>query len=78
MIEPHECDLDFSGEVARLVLRRNFRWDTSVLFYFGRRYAGWMLTLTSAELTALANGRQILVAPGTEYLQLVRTVTYPS
>ena len=47
-------------------------------FYFGRRYAGWMLTLTSAELTALANGRRIFVAPGTEYLQLLRTVTYPS
>jgi len=47
-------------------------------FYFGRRYAGWMLTLTSSELTALANGRQILVAPGTEYLLLLRTVTSPS
>ena len=78
MIEPVDCGLDSAGEVARLVLRRPFRWDTSVLFYFGRRYAGWMLTLTSAELTALANGRRIFVAPGTEYLQLLRTVTYPS
>ncbi|MEC5170606.1 hypothetical protein [Glaciihabitans sp. GrIS 2.15] len=64
--------------MARLVLRRPFRWDTSVLFYFGRRYAGWMLTLTSSALVALANGRQILVAPGAEYLRLLRTVTYPS
>ena len=78
MIEPHECDLYSSGEAACLVLRRNFRWDRAGLFYFGRRYAGWMLTLTSAELTALANGRRIFVAPGTEYLQLLRTVTYPS
>ena len=78
MIEPHECDLDSSGEAARFVLRRPFRWDRAGLFYFGRRYAGWMLTLTSSELAAFANGRQILVAPGTEYLLLVRAVTYPS
>ena len=78
MIEPHECDLDSSGEAARLVLRRDFRWDRAGLFYFGRRYAGRTLTLTSSELTALANGRQILVAPGTEYLLLLRTVTSPS
>ena len=78
MIEPHECDLDSSGEAARLVLRRPFRWDRAGLFYFGRRYAGWTLTLTSHELTELANGRQILVAPGTEYLLLVRTATKPS
>jgi len=78
MIEPHECDLDSSGEAARLVLRRNFRGDRAGLFYFGRRYAGWMLTLTSSELTGFANGRQILVAPGTEYLLLLRTVTSPS
>jgi len=78
MIEPHECDLDSSGEAARLVHRHPFRWDRAGLFYFGRRYAGWMLTLTSSELTALANGRQILVAPGTEYLLLLRTVTSPS
>ena len=78
MIEPHECDLDSSGEAARLVLRRNFRWDRAGLFYFGRRYAGWTLTLTSSELAAFANGRQVLVAPGTEYLLLLRTVTYPS
>ena len=80
MIEPPECDLDSSGEAARLVLRRPFRWDRAGLFYFGRRYvnAGWTLTLTSRELAALANGRQILVAPGTEYLLLVRTATKPS
>ena len=78
MIEPHECDLDSSGEVARLVLRRNFRWDRAGLFYFGRRYAGWALTLTPSELATLANGRQILVAPGTEYLLLVRTAPKPS
>ena len=78
MIEPHECDLDSSGEVARLVLRRPFRWDRGGLFYFGRRYAGWTLTLTSSELVTLANGRQIVVAPGTEYLLLLRTVTSPS
>ena len=78
MIEPHLCDLDSSGEAARLVLRRNFRWDRAGLFYFGRHYAGWTLTLTSSELAAFANGRQVLVSPGTEYLLLLRTVTYPS
>ena len=78
MIEPHECDLDSSGEAVHLVLRHPFRWDRAGLFYFGRRYTGWTLTLTSGELSALAKGRQILVAPGTEYLLLVRTVTYPS
>ena len=77
MIEPHVCDLDSSGEAARLVLRRNFRWDRAGLFYFGRRYAGWTLTLTPSELATLANGRQILVAPGTEYLILLRTATKP-
>ena len=78
MIEPDDCDLDSSGEVARLVLRRPFRWDRAGPFYFGPRYAGWTLTLTSGELAALSNGRQILVAPGTEYLLLVRTATKPS
>ena len=75
MIEPVDCGLDSAGEVARLVLRRPFRADRADLFYSGRRYTGWTLTLTPSELTALANGRQILVAPGTEYLLLVRTVT---
>ncbi len=78
MIEPVDCALDSSGEVARLVLRRPFRWDRAGLSYFGRRYAGWTLTLTSSELAALANGRQILVAPGTEYLILVRTAAKPT
>ena len=78
MIEPDDCDLDSSGEVARLVLRRPFRWDRAGLFCFGRRCAGWTVTLSSPELAALANGRQILIAPGTEYLLLVRTVTKPS
>jgi hypothetical protein len=78
LIEPVDCDLDSSGEVPRLVLRRPFRWDRAGHFYFGRRYAGWTLTLTFGELDALANGRQILVAPGTEYLLLVRTATKPS
>ena len=78
MIEPHEYDLDSSGEAARLVHHHPFRWDRAGLFYFGRRYAGWMLTLTSSELAAFANGRQILVAPCTEYLLLLRTATKPS
>ena len=78
MIEPHECDLDCSGGAARIVLRRNFGWDRAGLFYFGRRYAGWTLTLTSSELVTLANGRQIVVAPGTEYLLLLRSGTSPS
>ena len=63
---------DSSGEVDRLVLRRPFRWVRAGLLYFGRRHAGWTLTLTSSELDALTTGRQILVAPGTEYLMLVR------
>ena len=78
MIQPHEYDLDSSGEAARLIHRHPFRWDRAGLFYFGRRYAGRTLTLTSSELVTLANGRQIVVAPGTEYLLLLRTVTYPS
>ena len=78
MIEPHLCDLDSSGEAARLVHRDPFRADRTGLFYFGRHYAGWTLTLTSSELVTLANGRQIVVAPGTEYLLLLRTVTSPS
>lgn len=78
MIESVDCDLDSSGEAPRLVLRRPFRCDRAGLFYFGRRYAGWTLTLTPPrELAALANGRQILVAPGAEYLLLVRTATKP-
>jgi hypothetical protein len=78
LIEPVDCDLDSSGEVPHLVLHRPFRWDRAGLFYFGRRCAGWTVTLSSRELAALANGRQILIAPGTEYLLLVRTVTKPS
>ena len=66
-------DLDSDGETQRLILRRPFRWDRAGLFYFGRRYRGSTVPVTPRELAALHAGREILIAPGTEYLVLLRT-----
>jgi hypothetical protein len=69
---PDDVGLDSSGEAERLTLRHPFRWSRAGLYYFSRRYACWTVTLTRGELAALQQGREILIAVGTEYLLLVR------
>jgi len=63
--------VSYRGEADRLIVRRP-RLDRDGLYLFGRRYDSQSLTVTAAELTALAQGRWIVVDLLGEYLLYIR------
>jgi hypothetical protein len=61
----------FEGEAKRLWIRRP-RFDRDGLYLFGPRHAGQTVTLSTAEVTALFEGRTLAVDVYGEYILYVR------